>query len=366
MLKEGKFGVSEAVCLVSITITTKVFYTSPSLLADLLGTSSWYMTLISAATACLGFVFIYLLLKRFDGNDIVQIYKTAFGRFLGSVFSLMLCLFLLLISFSTIREFTDVFEVYVMPRASADYLTLIFIAVCASFCFYGLESIARFSRASAYFLLLGLVVVLVLSFQNYHLSYLFPFFGRGLDKTIEYGLMRSSSYGEVVLLSVFAPALQGAKYVKRAGYSSLIISGLLISVTLMAFTLTFPYTTAAELTSPMYEFTMQIGYGRFFQRLDPIFLFVWIISSFITVSALLYGSLSTYAKIFSIDNLRPCLIPFFAIVFCLTLMPRDIVTVSTGLIQNIRSYGWTIYFVLPLLALVLAAIRKKKEAAKNA
>lgn len=366
MLKEGKFGVSEAVCLTSVTITTKVFYTSPALLADQLATSGWYMTLISAATACLGFMFLYRLLKRFEGNDIVQIYKIAFGRFLGSVLSLVLCLFLLLIAFSTIREFTDVFKVYVMPRSSTDYLTIIFIMVCIVFCFYGLESIARFSRATAYFLLLGLGLVLVLSYQNYHLAYLFPFFGRGITKTVTTGLMRSSSYGEVILLCVFAPALQGAKYVKRAGYASLIISGLLISVTLLSHTLTFPYTTGAELTSPMYELTMQIGYGRFFQRLDPVFLFLWIVSSFITVSALLYGSLSMYAKVFAIDNLRPCLIPFFAIVFCLSLLPQDISTVSTGLIQNIRSYGWTIYFMVPLMALCLAAIRKKKGAVKNA
>ena len=39
------------------------------------------------------------------------------------------------------------------------------------------------------------------------------------------------------------------------------ISGILISTTLFAYTLTFPYTVGAEITSIMYELTMQIGYA---------------------------------------------------------------------------------------------------------
>lgn len=366
MIEEGRFGVSEAVCLTTVAITTKVFYTSPALLADLLATSGWYMTLLSALTAVLGFTFIYLLLKRFPNKDIVEIYKITFGRFIGPVFSLLLAFFLLLISFTTIREFIEVLRIYVMPRSSTSYLTAIFLAVVAVFCFYGLETIARFSKLCAYLLLISLGGVLVLSYQNYHLEYLFPFWGHGAARTALHGVLRSSSYGEVIILAVIASSLQGVKHIKKAGYISLAVSGLLISCVLLAFALSFPYTTVAEITSPMYELTMQIGYGRFVQRLDPVFLFVWVISSFITVSVLLYGFLSIYSKVFAIDDLRPCLAPSFITVFCLALLPKDIITVITGYIQNIRSYGWTIFFVIPLTALMTAIVRKKKGGAKSA
>jgi spore germination protein (amino acid permease) len=366
MIKEGKFGVSEAVCITTITITAKVFYTSPALLTGLLATASWYMTLISASAAMVGFAFIYILLNRFPNKDLVEIYKIAFGRFVGPVSSLLLALFLLLISFSTIREFIDVLKVYVMPRSSISYLIMIFVIVAAVFCFYGLETIARFSRLCAYPLLIGLGIVLILSYKNYHIDYLFPFWGHGASKTILTGLMRSSSYGEVILLAVIASSLQGVKYIKRAGYVSLAISGILISVVLLVFALSFPYTTGAEITSPMYELAMQIGYGRFLQRLEPIFLFVWVISSFITISVLSYGALSIYTKVFYIDDLKPCLLPFFTIIFCLSLLPKDIATVRTGYIQNIRSYGWTLFFVLPLIAFITAIIRKKKGETNSA
>ncbi len=214
--------------------------------------------------------------------------------------------------------------------------------------------------------MIGLGILLLLAVQNYHLYYLFPFWGRGAGQTVLHGVMRSSSYGEVIILAIIATSLQGVKYIKRAGYISLAISGILISAVLLAFALSFPYTTGAEVTSPMYELAMQIGYGRFLQRLESIFLFVWVISSFVTISVLLYGTLSIYAKVFESSDLKPCINPFFVIVFCLALLPRDIMTVRTGYIQNIRSYGWTIFFVVPLLALITAAIRKKKGGTRNA
>jgi hypothetical protein len=65
MIKEGKFGVSEAVCLVTITVSAKIFFTSPAVLLTHVGTAIWYETLVSAAAALVGFAFIYLLLKRF-------------------------------------------------------------------------------------------------------------------------------------------------------------------------------------------------------------------------------------------------------------------------------------------------------------
>ena len=59
------------------------FFTSPSALTNYVGTASWYMTLISDLTAIIGFAFLYLLLKRFPGKDIVEIFNVSFGKLIG-------------------------------------------------------------------------------------------------------------------------------------------------------------------------------------------------------------------------------------------------------------------------------------------
>ena len=65
MIKEGNFGYHEAISLLVITIVTKVFFTSPAILVEIVGTSGWYMTIISMLVAIFAFMFLYLLLKRF-------------------------------------------------------------------------------------------------------------------------------------------------------------------------------------------------------------------------------------------------------------------------------------------------------------
>jgi spore germination protein KB len=359
VIKEGKFGVQETVALTTITITSNVFFSSPGVLARFVGPAAWYVTLISAAVGIIGFTFIYLLLKRFQGKDIIEIFELSLGKIIGSIFSAILAAWLVFYVSVRLREFAEVLIVYVLPLSPLEFIMLIFMTVITILCFLGLEPIARFAKLVAYVLLFGLIVVLVLSFQNYEFHHLFPILGNGIGSTIINGARRSSPYGEVIILAVVAGSLQGTSHIKKSGYISLVLSGLLISACLLGITLAFPYYVAQEMTSPMYELTVLIDYGRFYSRLDAIFLFIWIISTMIAVSILFYCSVSTYCKMFRIQKIRPVILPFSIIVFCAAVAPDDITSVILGLVQQIREYGWIVFFVLPLIALIVAKIRKK-------
>jgi len=366
MIKEGKFGAQEAVCLVTITITAKMFFTSPGILAEILGTATWYMTLLSAATAAVGFTFICLLLKRYPGKNIVEAFEASLGRFCGFIFSFLLVLLFMLNASAIVREFVEVLKVYVLPLTSISILIGVFVIVVTVVSFLGLETIARYAKLSAYILLASFAIVLILASQKYETYRMFPIFGHGLAKTIPHGLARSSFYGEVLILAVVAGSLQGTKYVKKAGYLSLVLSGILVSSAFLAFTLTFPYYTGAEITAPMYQLTAMIDYGRFLQRLEPIFLFIWFISSFVSVTAIFYTSASLYCKIFRIQDMRPIIFPFATILYTIAIMPGDITTVATGYIHRSREYGWTILYIPPLIALIMAIVKKKEVKNKNA
>lgn len=366
MIKEGKIGVQEAVCLITIAITTRVFFTSPGVLADVLGTTGWYMTLISAAGGALGFTFVYLLLKRFPGKNLVEIFDKVFGRWIGFAVSFLLAVIFMLNAAIMLREFTDVMKVYVLELSPPAFIMGIFVIGVAVAAFMGLEAIARFSKLIAYFLLTAFIAVLVLSWQNYEVHRLTPLLGNGLDKTFYHGALRSTVYADAIILGVIAGPMQGVNHIKKAGYRAILLSGLLISVSFIAFSLTFPYYTAAEITAPMYQMASLIDYGRFIQRLESLFLFVWNISTFISVSISFYISLSVYSKVFRIQNIRPIILPACVILITLALIPKDIVSVVKGYVHVIRQSGWIVFFVPPILALGIAKIRRLKGGAQNA
>jgi spore germination protein KB len=358
MIKEGKFGVQEAVWLTTIAISAKVFFSSPAMLTGIVGNSGWYMTIISAAIALVGFLFIYLLLKRFPKKDIVEIFDLSLGRIFGFIFSGILALYMLFVAITRLSEFNEVLRVYVFPLSPNWYIIGIFIVSVSIMSWLGLESIARFSKLLVYIMLAGFILVLAMGTQNFNINNLYPVLGHGLDKTITTGIVRSSVYGEVIILAIFAKTFQGVKYIKKEGIISICLSALLISLSLLAFTLTFPYYTAKEITAPMYELATLIDYGRFVQRVEPIFLFIWIISSLISTTIVFYSFVWIFCKMFRIQDKKPVILGASVIVYAAALMHKDIISVISVNVQFMRNYG-SIVFILPLLALIIAAIRRK-------
>mgnify|MGYP000901798564 FL=1 len=359
MIREGKFGVQEAMWLTAATISSKVFYTSPGLITGIVGNSGWYMTLISMSIALLSFTFICLLLKRFPGKDIVAIFNDTMGGVVGFAFSSILGLYLLFLATSRVSEFTNVMKIYAFPLTPSVIIIGILTAGVIILCILGLEALARFTKLAVYALLVGYVLVLILGVQNYDINNLFPIFGYGADKVILNGILRSSAYGEIIILAVFAKSLQGIHHIKKAGYISLIVSGIIISLSLLAFSLTFPYYTTLEITAPMYHMATLIDYGRFVQRVETVFLFIWFISSFISITAVFYCITSIYCKLFRIQDAKPIIAGFAVIFFSIAVIQVKIGVAAEQTIQITRQYGWIPPFALPLISLLTAMLRKK-------
>lgn len=364
MTKEGKFGFQEALWLLVITTSTKLFFSSPTMAVKLVGTAEWYMTLVSAAVAAVGFTFIYLLLKRYPGNNIMEIYDNVLGSFFGFVFSFLLAAVLLVEAAIGIREFVEVQKVYVFPKTPISFIIGVFIAVVVILSFLGLEAVARYTELIAFVLIAAFIIIIVLSSQHYQFHRLFPIFGYGLDKTIYHGAMRSSAFGEVIIVAIIVKSLHGVKEIKKAGFICLLVSEILVLVAYLAFLLTFSYFFGRELTAPMYVMSSLVNYGVFFQRTESIFLFIWNLTSLISVSVLFYMVLIVYCHMFGIKDKKPLIIPFAIILFSLSMIPRGIMDVISIYRQYLMEYGWALFYLPPFIVLIVAIIRKKEGTGK--
>lgn len=360
MFSQEKFGIREAISLITIVIITKIYFTSPALLIKFTGTAAWYVTLISALTAIVGFTFVYLLLRRYPGKNLIEIFEVVWGRSLGSIFSGLLSLWFIAESCIFLREFTEVLRVYELPLSPTSFIIFIFVVGIGVLIFLGLEAIVRFSKLAFPIFILGFIIVLVLSSLNFNIHHLYPVFGYGITKSIFHGLIRSSVYGEVIILAVFYHSLQGVKYIGKSCYSAIVLSGILNSVSILAYLMTFPYFTAPRIISLMYEMTKLIDYGRFFQRLDPIFFFIWNVGSFITVATLFYTGISIYCMIFRIQNIKPILVPSLIILYSGAMLPQDATVIITGYVQASREYSWIVYYFLPLITLIVSKFKGNK------
>lgn len=361
MLKEGKFGIQEAVCLTTIAISSKAFFSSSAVLAGKIGNTGWQMVLFSGAASLLGFWFIEKLLGRFPGKDITEIFNLSLGAVLGFICSILLGLYMLTISAVRINELSEFLKVYVMPLSPIWFLTGIAAACIFILSLLGLEAIARVAKFLSLFLVIGTLTALIMGAQNYNINNLFPLGGHGFWKIPVTGLLRVSAFGEVIILAIFAKSLQGIDFIKREGRLSIILSALIISVTNIAISLTFPHFMAQEITAPMYDMVKLIGYGAFVQRIEVVFLFTWITSSLISINITFYSFVWIVAKAFKMPDKRPVIITSAIIFYAFSLMHRDITVIIFDYVGTIRLIGIFPIFILPILALVIAAARGKGE-----
>ncbi len=362
MNKEGKFGYHEAISLMVITIVMKVFFTGPAIIMSTVGTAGWYMNILSMLVAILGFMILLSLLKRFNNKNIMQISDLVLGKPVGSIMLITLAAQILLVSSINTREYIEVMKVYVMPESPPSFLMVLLSISVAVLSFMGLETIARYSKFIIYILSAGYILVILLSTQNFVPRQLYPVLGYGLDKTIITGLQRCSVYGDIAILGIIASSLQGYREIKKIGLWSILISGIVFSTSLLAYSLVFPYTVGQEITSPMYEMASLIDYGGFLQRMEPIFLFLWNFGSFIEITLTFYAALMVFCHVFRIEDKRPVILPMLTILYCLNLIPRGISEVISVNINRLRTWGGVLFFTPSIILLVVALIRKKKEA----
>lgn len=366
MLKEGKIGLSEAVCLTSLVIIPKIFYTSPMAITKQLGTAAWYGSIISMVISMLFFLLLYWLMKRFPGGDLIDAFEGSMGKILGKLVSLIFFCYFIYYCGVNVREFLEILKAYILLYTPPSVILFAFLAVVALAAYYGLEGISRLSRISFFPVIGGLLVILILASTQYHTDLLKPYLGYGIDKTVLTGILRSSAYSEIVILAVIINSIHGLKTFKKAGIISLILSGATFCLTLICYLMTFGYTVGSENVSGVYNMSRLIYYTRFFQRIESIFLFIWVISSVVTISAAFYISLSIYCKTFHISNHRPLIIPFIFLTFMIALLPKNISETFEYHMLFIRQYSGVILYLIPILVLFISLVfRRKGGKAKN-
>lgn len=360
MLSEGKFGNKEAIFVLVIACMAKEFFTDPNVIMRKVGTAGWYMVLISASVAVMGLTSVYFLLRRFPGSNLMEIYDAIFGRCIGSIFSFTVAFVLLFSAAMNLREYVEIIKIYVFPKTPPIYLigSVAFTAIILSF--IGLESIARYSKLAGYVMLIGFIILLVLSSRFFQFYRIYPLLGYGLKNTLVQGFLRSSIYGEITLMGIFAKSLHSIQDIKKVGYTSLIMAASLMFLMQLGLTLLFTYPFGKELTAPLYAGASLIHYGAFFQRVESLFLFIWNISTLISTPFLFYMVSFVYSHVFRIDDIRPIAIPFSFLMIAFSLIPSNIVELVQFYIRYLREFGWIVFYALPSVALMVSMLTKKK------
>lgn len=357
--RPGNMGVAEGLALVVILTFSRVFLSAPVWVIDQGGTLGWVAVSLDGLPA-LGALFIFcFIFKRIPG-DLISVSRSLAGTWGAWLIALYYSGFFFANAASLIRQFAENTLVTALPHANF-FLILAWYGLMAAIILYiGLEPLARATYLLLPFLVMALVLVLLMLLPDYNIYNLAPWQGTGLGRVALSSLAAAGTNTGIMALAILVLSFQQLQTVKQAGIFGLGISAFLKGSSIFIFTLVFGVETGREKLLPFYEMSRLVYLSRYVQRLESVFILVWVISGILSIAASLYLGIFLLARLFELPSLRP-IIGVVTIIICeLAAIPPDISQAIRLDEWLLTGYGNVGIYGIPVILLLLTVWKGRK------
>jgi spore germination protein (amino acid permease) len=354
--RSGRMGMSGAIALAFIISFPSVFLSAPAVLAEASGPLSW-ATPLTGGLAVGVLLWVQAWLCGRYRRDLLDVAEYLLGR----PAALITGLFYFAVFFATAclwtRQFAENTLLTALPAAEFNNVVYVYAAAAMFLVYCGIEAIARTTYILLPFAVAGMLLVFAGLAPLMKPLYLVPLFGNGLATLAEPSLFIFGYSTTVTLLAVLGPVFQNTSTLKAAiifGYGG---SALLRSLTNAVYVMVFSAAVGKEKMLPFYELARTIYINRYVQRLEALFILLWVMVGLLGIAACLYGALYVLARLFRLPSPMPLLLPLGLIMTNIAAMPPDagqVLILGTTLYDAVYAPG----FAITTLGLFAAALLK--------
>ena len=358
--KKVKIGKWEVTAILVNALCLQVFLNLPRTMAELAGPAAWMVTVYVMVMVLIIFTVIIKLYKPFEGMDILDVAHYAMGV-PGRVAAGIIVLFHLVLAISIIlREFGEDMKVIALEVSPISYVLLFFIVGMLVSAYMGLEAISRLHSFAVPVVIVGFIIIIVGVSPYYRVLNLFPIMGKGAKAILWDGLSRISIYSSLIFFFLSIPFV-GREDTKNIGYTAILLTGILTTLSCLAYLAVAPFPVAIEYFLPIYQLARLIYLGRFFQRIESVFMIIWAASALMYLSTGLFFMLYVFKKTFAIKYYRPLIIPFTVLVFNFSLLPPNLMWAVEIETKYFRRFAWITTFAVTAAILAAAHLKKSVE-----
>ncbi len=327
-MTEKKIGNIEAIAVVLTVMINHIILNLPK---SIISTTSSGSIINVIFVTLIAFIIVYLisqLLKNFPSLDILDISKFLGGKVLKFIIgALFLCYLIFTISI-VLRSFSETLKIIFFPRTPVQIIMLLFLLAIVFVNKLGFQAIARSNLFFMPIILFSILFIFVANFGNYTVQRVFPLLGNGAVSTFLSGISNLFAFGGIAYLYFLPPHLKEQKDYTKIAFSAIGVSGIFLLMSVTTLLLLFPLLTSSEEILPLYLAARFIEFGRFFQRLDAVFVFTWIISMACYLSLALYFATNIFKKITNIQYSKWVIGLIASICFGIALIPQDLKQIS--------------------------------------
>jgi spore germination protein KB len=318
----------------------------------------------------LGFVYItilnlpvLLLSVKMKNMSLNQIVETLAGRVLGKIVIAVVALFLFLTLLTMVSVTTNYITTYILPNTPQWTLLAITLAAVVYAAYKGSGTLGRQAIVIVPIMLITVLLFFLFGLDKMSIRDFLPISEYGDFGTLnKYAFYTASRYSEIYMLLIFGQHIRKRSGTMKAYWLSFAVYAAAITLIVLPTMLVLGINLAKLFLNPYFVYSRQVGGFEFAQRIQSINIFTWYLGAMFRMAVYLYAVSLLLAGIFRKGKYKKLVPPVGAAAFIGCLLPPlnnlfTLVEINNSFAKSIVVAA--VVFVIPLLLLILAFIRKK-------
>lgn len=356
-----KIGKIEAIALICIVMTNQIILNMPKNIIEACGSSAWINVIFLGILILLFGIWISKLFNRFIGKDILDISEYLGGKILKFIIGIAYIGLFLMIAGSLLQYFCGTLKIIYYKNTPIFILLGTFLIGVGVANRVGLKAISRINLMIVPILIISLIILFLSTAKMFVPGRMFPLLGYGINETFFSGLSNLFAFGGIALIYFIMPFLKNYGDFKKVTIISTLISSIFLLFSVLSLLLVFPYLSNTSETLSLYSLARMIEYGRFFQRIDALFIFLWIFSVFSYLSVILAFVLHIFKKISNIKNSKAMSSCFATLIFALALISPNVASAKFIEQYVYKYYELILIFMVSFVIILLANWKAKRK-----
>ena len=356
-----KLGKLEAIGFFITIIANFVIFNIPSIMLQTSGSSAWLNTIYIGIISFLIVLLVIKLFEKFPCKDIVDVAKFVGGNFFSNLIAIFYILFFIFLCSLNLAYFANGLKSIYFHFSPLPFILLFLLIPPLVANHYGLKVIAGVNRIFIPVITISILVLFFASSKDFTIQHFFPILGFGINETFGYGVTNIFAFTGLAYLYFFPPILKEHKDFNTVALLGTLFSFIFLLISVISLLLSCSAITKTDELFSIYLLTRIISFGTVFQRIDAIFILLWILAFFSFFSFNCFIILQLFKKTCKIKYENTMIYALIAIIFCISIIVKDI-TIIKFLFRNVFKYTFIFATIfLNITILIIANIKKKKN-----
>lgn len=352
-----KLNSREFTLLAVNVVTAKFLFTFPHMLVSNGENGSWLCMAISSVAAILLYLLLTKLYLACGRKNILQQAEIMGGKVLKIVVGVISMGLVFVNVLPMVRGIFEAVKMCFLPTIKMNVIIFTVGVTVVLVSGFGIVTLGKLSSLFQPVVLFTMCGFLFFIFPFFRINNIFPV---AVEKNFSIWRYGTATFADVFALNFIMPYVDDYKTLKLGGIKALFLSALGIVSLILTYCLLYPFPASSSFILPVYQMARVVKLGTYFQRLEALFEFVWVVSALIYLAFYLCVLCNIFSDIFDTPSQKPYIatveVLLFSVAFLNPNYTEELISANDRMV-----FMSPIICIIPLLCSVVYIIYERRK-----